>query len=260
MRGCLSSGGLSDYHKTLCFNESFERLLDKPVSSSRHVARSLDDISKLETCVRVLVEAQSFSLWSIAAMFEFLKDSNCVPEDSGFRQLISSLTKALTIQARTSYSLQQFLQQTRRESYAPHLPGSMPQSVKHALLSTPPSQKLFSEDVILTLLTQVTNDSQLSLLKNFLSQGWGKSASSSSSLGYRCQDASSFSLRGCGSRPSSGYKCSASASPSGCKKVSFKGILDSPTLKKFFFFFFQSRSLCPLPLKVGSSLSLHWSI
>ena len=148
-----------DYHKALRVSERFERLLDKPVSSFRHVALSLDDISKLESCVRGLVEAQSFSLWSIAVMFEFLKDSNYVLEDSGFCQLISSLTKALTNQAQTSYSLQQFLQQTRRESYVSHLPGSMPQSVKHALLTIPSSQKLFSEDVILTSLTLVTNDS-----------------------------------------------------------------------------------------------------
>ena len=132
---CL--GDFPDYHKALRISESFERLLDKLVSSSRHVALSLDDISKLETCVRGLVEAESFSLWSIAVMFEFLKDSNCVPEDSSFRQLISSLIKALTTEARTSYSLQQFPQQTRHESYVSYLPGSTPQSVKHALLSTP---------------------------------------------------------------------------------------------------------------------------
>ena len=214
-------GDCPDYHKALRVNESFERLLDKPVSSSRHVALSLDDISKLETCARGLVEAQSFSLWSIAAMFKFLKDSNCVPEDSGFCQLISSLTKALTTQARTSYSLQEFLQQTRRESYVSHLLGSTPQSVKHALLSTPSSKKLFIENVILTSLTKVTNDSQLSLLKNLSSlKGGGKSASSFSSSGYRCRDASSSSSRGRGSRSFRGSKRSASSSPSRRKKVS----------------------------------------
>ena len=73
--GAYCLGDLPDYHKALCVDESFGRLLDKPVSSSRHVALSLDDISKLEICVRGLVEySQSFSLWAIAAVFEFLKD------------------------------------------------------------------------------------------------------------------------------------------------------------------------------------------
>ena len=82
-------GDFPDYHKALKLNESFSQLLDKPVASSHYVTLSLDGITKLETCVRGFVEVQLFSLWSIATMFEFLKDSNCVPEDSVFRQLIS---------------------------------------------------------------------------------------------------------------------------------------------------------------------------
>ena len=62
-------GDLSDYHKALKLNETFSHLLDKPVASSRHVALSVEDITKLETCVRGMVEAQSFSLWSITTMF-----------------------------------------------------------------------------------------------------------------------------------------------------------------------------------------------
>ena len=50
-----------------------------------------------------------------------------------------------------------------------HLPGSTRPSVKHPLLSTPSSLALFSEDVILALLSQVKDDSQLSLLKNLSS-------------------------------------------------------------------------------------------
>ena len=125
--------------------------------------------TKLEACVRGVVEVQSFSLWSIATMFEFLKDSNCVSEDSVFRQLIASMTRALITEANTTFSLQEFLQQTRHESYVSHLPGSTHPSVKHALLSTPSSLALLSKDVILALLTQVKDDSQLSLLRNLSS-------------------------------------------------------------------------------------------
>ena len=111
------------------------------------------------------MESQSFSLWSIATMFEFLKDSNCVRENSVFQQLISSMMTALTSQAKTAFSLQEFLQQVRRESYVSHLPGPTHPSVKHALLSTPSSSALFSKDVILASLTQVKDGSHLSLLR-----------------------------------------------------------------------------------------------
>ena len=175
-------------------NESFSRLLDKPVSSSRYIALSLDDTLKLETCVCVLIESQSFCLWSIATMFEFLKDANCVPGDSIFRQLISSMTTTHNFQAKASISVAAFLQQVRRESFFSHLPGSTHLSVKRALLSTPSSSDLFDEEVIRLSLTQVKDDCQLSLSKNLSSLKGGKqSASSSSSPGPRRRDSSSAS-------------------------------------------------------------------
>ena len=116
-----------------------------------------------------------------------------------------------------------------------HLPGSTYPSVKHALVLTPSMSTLFSEEVIRASLTQVKDDSQLSLLKNLSSlKGGGKSASSSSSSGCRHRDASSLSSS-CGhglSRSYCGAKHPASSSPSRRSKVAFKGILCSPTPKK----------------------------
>ena len=96
--------------------------------------------------------------------------------------------------------------------------------MKNTLLSTPSSKDLFSEDVILASLTQVKDESRLSLLKKLSSlKGEGKAASTSSS-----------SSRGCSSKSFCSSKCSASSLPSRRKKVAFKGILYSPTLKKGF--------------------------
>ena len=177
---------------------------------------------------------QLFFLWFIVTMFKFLKDSNCVPEDSVFRQFISSMMTILTSQAKTAFSLQKFLQQVRQESYVSHLPGSTHPLVKHALLSTPSSSALFSEDVILVSLTQVKDDSQLSLLKNLSSlKGGGKVVSTSSSSGYHHWDASSSSSRGRGfSKSFLSCKRPALSSPSRRSKVAFKGILRSPTPKE----------------------------
>ena len=90
-------GDLPDFHKSPKVNKSFSRLLDKPVFLS------LEDTTKLETCVRGLIESQSFSLWLIATMFKFLKDFNCVPDDSVFRQLIASVTTALNSLVKASF-------------------------------------------------------------------------------------------------------------------------------------------------------------
>ena len=81
-------GDLPDFHKAPKVNKSFSRLLDKPVSSSRYVTLSLEDATKLETRVLGQIESQSFSLWALATVFDFLKDPNCVPDDI-FSQLVS---------------------------------------------------------------------------------------------------------------------------------------------------------------------------
>ena len=225
-------GDLPDFHKAHKVKESFSRLLDKFVSSSRYMALSLDNTSKLETYVRGLIELQLFSLWSIATMF--LNDTNCVPEDSVFCQLIVSMSTALNSQDKAYFSVVAFFQQVRRESFVSHLPGSTHPSVKHALLST---SALFDEEVIRSSLTQVEDDSQLSLSKNLFSLKGGKqSASPSSSSDPCCQDSSSSSSsRSHGfSRPYRGSKRPASSLSSRRSKVAFKGILRYPTPKKNF--------------------------
>ena len=171
------------------------------MSSSRYVALSLEDISKLEICVHGLIESQSFDLWSITTKFEFLKDSNCVPEDSVFRHLIASLTTALNSQAKGSFSVASFLQQVYRESFVSHLSGSAHPSVKQALLSTPSLSDLFHEEVIRSSLTQVKDGSHLSLFMNLSSLKGGKQSASTSSLSGPCRHdpssaSSSSRLRG----------------------------------------------------------------
>ena len=76
-----------------------------------------------------------------------------------------------------------------------HLPSATHVSVKHAHLSTPPSSSPFIEDVIYNFLTQVKDDSRLSLLKNLSSLKGGKQlASTAYTLGHH-RSSSSF-IRG----------------------------------------------------------------
>ena len=76
------------------------------------------------------------------------------------------MTTALNSQVKASFAAVAFPQQVRHESFVPHLPGSTHTSVKHVLLLTPSTSALFDEEVILRLLTQVIDDSQLLWLKN----------------------------------------------------------------------------------------------
>ena len=111
--------------------------------------------------------------------------------------------------------------------------------MKHALLTTPSSKDLFVEDVIESSLTKVMGGSQLSLLRNLSSKSEKQSTSPASSSGQHRSGPSyrRFSSR---SRPfsrrSRGTKSSSSSSPLPVRKskVSFGGIMHSPTPKKGF--------------------------
>ena len=216
-------------------NDQFSRLLDKPLSSSRHVSLSLEECSRLENCVRGLVEIQSYSSWAMAAVFAFLREAVVVPEEESFHRLVSSLLVALNSQAKASLSAAAFLKQKRRETYVSHLPSSTHESVRQALLSSPSADSLFSDDVIAKSLGQLKDDSQI-LLKNLSSQRGGKgSASSASSSTQRrprtqvsTQDSAQSSSRS-SYRSQRGGKRPASSSP---RRRSLKKQFKSPAKKK----------------------------
>ena len=83
-----------------------------------------------------MIESQSFILWALAAVFEFLSNANCVPEDPLFGHLVSSMTTAINVQAKASFSAAAFLQHKGHEMYVSQLPLLTHSFVKHALLST----------------------------------------------------------------------------------------------------------------------------
>ena len=123
---------------------------------------------------------KSYASWAIASIFAFLRDTGLSPSDEGFNKVVSSLSVALTAQAKALYVASAFLQQIHRVTYVANLPAHTHDSVKHALLSTPSEESLFSEEVIQRSLGQVRDDSQLQLLKNLSNQRGEKGAASSS--------------------------------------------------------------------------------
>ena len=176
---------LPEFHKVPKLNESFSHLLEKTLASFCSIALSLYETCKLETCLRGMIKSQSFTLWALSAVFEFLRDSNCVPEDPLFGHLVASMTTAINAQAKASFSAAAFLQHKCYKTYVSHLLVATHPSVKHTLLSTPSSMELFDEEVIWSSLTQVKDNSQLLLLRNLSSKGEKQSASPASTSGQR---------------------------------------------------------------------------
>ena len=188
-------------------------------------------MTKLETCIRGMIESQSFSLWAFAFVFAFLKDSGCAPKEAIFHQLISSLHVSLSSQAKASFASTSFLKQNRHDTLVSHLPTVTYASVKHAVLTTPSLSSLSSEDVIRESLTQVKEDSLLKLLKNISSSRGGKqTASSASSWGQRrgfSSAPSSLLLSSAYAKSSSWsskHPASSPSSPARGSKVAFKSI------------------------------------
>ena len=107
-------GDLGDCHCAPKVNDSFSRLFDRQVSSSRYLAMSLDESTKLEACVRGQFESRSYSLWAIVAIFTSLKDAGGVPDDETLRHLVSNLTLSLQSQTKALFSAACFLQQKCR--------------------------------------------------------------------------------------------------------------------------------------------------
>ena len=113
--------------------------------------------------MRGLAGSQSYASWAMASIFAFLRDSGLSPSDKTFNKVVFSLSVALTARAKASYAASAFLKQIRRKTCVTHLPAHTHDSVKHALLSTPLEDSLFSEEVIQYSLGQVRDDSQLQL-------------------------------------------------------------------------------------------------
>ena len=123
-------------------NDQFSRLLDKPLSSSRHVSLSLEECSRLENGVRRLVESQSYSLWAMAAVFAFLREAGVVPEEESFHRLFS-LSVALNSQAKASLSAAAFLKQKRRETCLIYRPLLMSRFAKRSFRHLRPTRFFF---------------------------------------------------------------------------------------------------------------------
>ena len=165
------------------------------------------------------LEVTSSSLWLMSGILAMLKRDSFQPFDPTlFNSALSSMSAALSRQARTAAAGSGFIRAKRRDSLLAHTTLPVPEAQKRSLTVTPGSSSgLFNEELLAEVVSQVQRSSQISSnLAVSRSLCRGKSAPSSSSSPLTGPRSSAFSH----GRPYG--KRSSSSSRSGGRKR-FKG-------------------------------------
>ena len=144
---------------------------------------TFSDMERLERLFQGQLEVTSSSLWLKSGILAMLKRDRFQPSDPAlFNTALSSVSAALSRQARTAAAGSGFLHAKRRESLLAHTTLPVPESQKRSLTTTPGSSSgLFDSEVV----SQVHGSSQISCnlaLLRSLCRGRSAPASSSSPL------------------------------------------------------------------------------
>ena len=211
-------------------------------------------MERLERLFQGQLEVPSSSLWLMSGILTLLKQDRFQPSDPAlFNTALSSVSAALSRQARTAAAGSGFLRAKRRECLLAHTTLPVPESQKRSLTTTPGSSSVFFDSELLSeVVSQVHSSSLISsnlALSRSLRLGRSAPASSSSPLsGLRL---SSFT-RG---RPY-GKRSSSSSRSGGRKRFrGGKGGGGAPSSGPSGF-----RRWEPSPFRTlsGGCLSLHW--
>ena len=203
------------FASSLPVNPSFAQLAGAMAVGSRRWGSVT--FSEMERLFQNQLDVASSSLWLMSGILAMLKRDDFQPSDPTlFNSALSSVSAALSRQARSAAAGSGFVLAKRRESLLAHTTLPVPEAQRRSLTVAPGSANaLFHEGILAEVVEQVQRSSQISSnLAVSRSLGRGRSAPSSSLTGPR----SSSAPRG---RPYG--KCSSSSSRSGGRKGS-KGV------------------------------------
>ena len=216
-------------------NSSFAQLVrSRAVGSRRWGSITFSEMERLERLFQGQLEVMSSSLWLMSGILAMLKRDSFQPSDPTlFNSALSSVSAALSRQARTAAAGSGFIRAKRRESLLAHTSLPVPETQKHSLTVTPGSSSgLFNAELLTEVVSQVQSSSQISsnlALSRSLRRGRSAPASSSSPLtGPRLSSFSrgrrygkrfsSFSRSGGHKRFKGGKGAAPSSGPSGFRK------------------------------------------
>ena len=178
-------------------------------------------MERLERLFQGQLEVTSSSLWLMSGILAMLKRDHFQPSDPAlFNSALSSVSAALSRQARTAAAGSGFLRAKRRESLLAHTSLPVPETQKRSLTVTPGSSSgLFDAELLSEVVSQVQSSSQISSnLALSRSLRRGRSAPSSSSSPLTGPRLSSFSRgRPYGKRSSSSSRSGGRKRFRGCK-------------------------------------------
>ena len=173
-------------------NSSFVQL----AGSRRWGSITFSEMERLERLFQGQLEVTSSSLWLMSGILAMLKRDSFQPSDPTlFNSALSSVSAALSRQARTAAASSGFIRAKRRDSLLAHTSLPVPETQKRSLTVTPGSSSgLFNAELHTEVVSQVQSSSQISsnlALSRCLRRG--RSAPSSSSSPLTGPRSSSFS-------------------------------------------------------------------
>ena len=188
-------------------NLDFARLCgNKFMSNKRWGSVTFAEMQRLESVSQSSLEACSFSLWMMSGLLSQLKRDGFSPSDPTlFNTAISSVSAALSSQARSAAAVSTFMRSKRRENLLAHTTVLVSQVQKRELTVAPGSSDgLFDQDLLEKVASQVKEDAFVS---SSMSMAKLAQSGSSSKTGRNAASGSACSASGSGS---SGYQSSRS--------------------------------------------------
>ena len=169
-------------------NSAFAQLVgSRALGSRRWGSVTFSEMERLERLFQGQLEVMSSSLWLMSGILAMLKRDGFQPSDPAlFNSALSSVSAALSRQARTAAAGSTFIRAKRRESLLAHTTLPVPETQKRDLTVTPGSSSgLFDVELLAEVVSQVQSSSQISsnlALSGSLCRGRSAPSSSSSPL------------------------------------------------------------------------------
>ena len=169
-------------------NSAFAQLTSSRVLGSRRWGSvSFSDMERLERMFQGQLEVTSASLWLMSGILVMLKRDRFQPSDPAlFNTAPSSVSAALSRQARSAAAGSDFMRAKRRESLLAHTTLPVPESQKCSLTTSHGSSSgLFDSGLLSEVVSQVHSSSQILsnlALSRSLRRGRSTPTSSSSPL------------------------------------------------------------------------------
>ena len=145
-------------------NSAFAQLVGSRALGSRRWGSITSEMERLERLFQGQLEATSSSLWLMSGILAMLKrDGFQLSDPALFNSALSSVSAALSRQARTAAAGSTFVRAKHRESLLAHTTLPVPETQKRDLTVTPGSSSgLFDSELLAEVVSQVQSSSQIS--------------------------------------------------------------------------------------------------